>query len=87
MYDDERISWQLSSPYMSSRMSEPPLMDFNEAVSFNGSADDIYKLNDHFNLAKKKHKHYLLFQKRFNKCVLDISFMNYLDRIKLKYIS
>lgn len=54
MYDDERISWQLSSPYMSSRMSEPPLMDFNEAVSFNGSADDIYKLNDHFNLAKKK---------------------------------
>lgn len=88
MYDDERISWQTSSPYMSSTKSDAPLMDFGEAASFSGS-DEIYKLsnNDHFCISKKKHKHYLLFQKRFNKCVLDITFMNYLDRIKLKYIS
>jgi hypothetical protein len=89
MYNEERISWQSSSPYMSSHRSDAPLMDFNEAASFSGSNGEIYKLsnNDHFNIAKKKHKHYLLFQKRFNKCIIDITFMNYLDRIKLKYIS
>lgn len=87
--DNERISWQLSSPYLSSYKSDAPVMDFEEAASYCGSMDDIYKLsnNDNYHMAKKKHKHYLLFQKRFNKCVLDISFMNYLDRIKLKYIS
>lgn len=87
---DERISWQLSSPNLSSYRSDvAPIMDFDEADSYRGSGDEIYKLsnNDNYHMAKKKHKHYLLFQKRFNKCVLDISFMNYLDKIKLKYIS
>lgn len=89
MYDDERVSWQMSSPYMSSHHSDAPVMEFGENLSFSGSADEIYKIShiDDFNIAKKKHKHYLLFQKRFNKCVLDITFMNYLDRLKLKYIS
>jgi len=35
---------------------------------------------------KKKHKHYLLYQKRFNRTILNISHMNILDKIKLKYL-
>ncbi len=45
-------------------------------------------LNDNFERINYiRHKHYMLFQKRHNKCILNIEHMNIFDKIRLKYIS
>lgn len=35
----------------------------------------------------KRHPHYLLYQKRYNRVILDISYMSLFDKIRLQYIS
>ncbi len=84
---DDLISWETKSR-LSDIMDSPniPVLDFN-------TPEDYYRIGDNYleefdmKAPKKKHRHYYLYQKRFNKIILDINHMSLFDKIKLKYIS
>lgn len=84
---DELISWERDSR-MSSIIDSPtiPVLDFN-------TPEDYYRIGDNYvdefqiKIPKKKHRHYYIYQKRFNKVILDINHMSLFDKLKLRYIS
>lgn len=85
--EDDKISWEKSS-YNSIDMN-----DYEEeygdipVLDFNTPKNNYLENTDHYIKKKNKHRHYYLYQKRFNKLVLNINDMSFIDKIKLKYIS
>lgn len=84
---EDLISWERESGF-SNILDSPniPVLDFN-------TPEDYYKIDNKYveefktDFPKKKHKHYYLYQKRFNRIILDINHMSIFDKFKLKYIS
>lgn len=79
---EDLISWERDSNILDSPTI--PVLDFNTPEDYYkiGDADKEYIMNP-----KKKHRHYYLYQKRFNRIILDVNHMSLFDKFKLRYIS
>lgn len=94
---NELISWENSPSTNNDYLTDDEYLFEKENIPMLGSSyssssnltnsSDI--LNDKYysKCVKINHRHYLLYQKRFNRTVLCIKYMNVFDKIKLKYIS
>lgn len=94
----DMISWQSSSytsHYSDNYSMNGELVNIENipmltsSYSPGSSITNSSNVLEHFDHStyKTKHRHYKIFQKRFNKCVLSIEHMSAVSKIKLKYIS
>jgi len=92
---NELISWEDSSYTNNDYLSDDEYLFDRENIpmlgnSYSSSSNITNSGNilSNSNYTKKiNHKHYLLYQKRFNRTVLCIKYMNFIDKFKLRYIS
>jgi hypothetical protein len=87
---DDMISWDRSSNISNVSNYSPnnkiPILDFVTPPNYY-SDTEFEESSVLYDQKKNKHKHYYLYQKRFNKLILNINDMNLLDKIKLRYMS
>ena len=93
---NELISWEDSLSIKNDYLSEDEYLFEKENIPMLGSSySSSSNLTNSSNILDKdypkytkiNHKHYILYQKRFNRTILCIKYMNVFDKMKLKYIS